>query len=155
MKRLLFDCAVVLLAAAGAYRWTHRPVPTRPPAIRGARPNLDMPPPSGLTSPQALDSGELVVPESAGDDRPHLAGSKQPRREPGLGDTPQILGEPAIDVTAAGASDGAPADDRSPWEDRLRKPWAFGAVVALFIVLYALGTRALRRGPGGRGFTRD
>ena len=37
----------------------------------------------------------------------------------------------------------------------LRQPWAMGAVVALFVVLYALGTRALRKGPGGRGFTHD
>jgi hypothetical protein len=131
MKRLLLDCSVVLLVAGGVYFWKHRPVPAPVPAISGARPDLAMP------------SAKQFSPE---------AGAR--RREKTLGETPQLLGQSAVDPTAGNVPDALP-DERSPWSDRLRQPWAVGAVVALFIVLYALMTRALRKGPGGHGFTHE
>ena len=151
MKRLLRDCTVVALVVWGAYSWTHPPVPRRAPVIPGAMPDLTMP--SARPFSAKVVSSMLVVRESSNDGSPHLAGS-QPRRERVLGGKPRLLGESAVDVTAGRVPDALP-DKRSPWSDRLRQPWALGAVVALFIVLYAVLTRALRRGPGGHGFTHD
>ncbi|MFI5363852.1 MAG: hypothetical protein ACHQ49_17965 [Elusimicrobiota bacterium] len=150
MKRLLLDCSVVALVAWGAYSWTHRPVPRRAPAISGAMPNLDMPPARAMTAD--LETSMLVVPEEAGRPEVHVRGAL--RREKTLGEKPQVLGGSAVDITAGGIPDALP-DEKSPWSDRLRQPWAFGAIVALFIVLYALMTRALRKGPGGHGFSHD
>jgi hypothetical protein len=154
--RLLRDCAVILFVVGGVYFWKHRPVPAPVPAYHGARPDLRMPAASGRPSSDAVDSAQYVVPEDPNGPRPHLAGKAraEPREQP-LGDKPQILGEPAVDVTAVDGPSGVLEDERSPWEERLRRPWAMGAVVALFFVLYALGTRALRKGPGGRGFRHD
>jgi len=150
VKRLLFDCAVVALVAWGAYSWTHRPAPRRAPAITGAMPNLGMPPARPMSA--EVDSSMMVAPEDAGRPEVHLKSARV--REKTLGETPQILGEPAADVTG-GQVPGALPDEQTPWEDRMRRPWAMGAVVALFIVLYALLARALRKGPGGRGFSHD
>jgi hypothetical protein len=141
---------VVLLVAGGVYFWKHRPVPAPVPAISGARPDLAMPSAKQF-SPEA-GSSMLVVPEDAGRPEAHLPSAR--RREKTLGETPQLLGQSAVDPTAGNVPDALP-DERSPWSDRLRQPWAVGAVVALFIVLYALMTRALRKGPGGHGFTHE
>jgi hypothetical protein len=150
MKRLLLDCSVVLLVVGGVYFWKHRPVPAPVPAISGARPNLSMPSAKPF-SPEAGTS-MLVVPEDGGHPQAHLPNAR--RRDKILGETPQLLGPSAVDVAAGNVPDALP-DERSPWSDRLRQPWAVGAVVALFIVLYALMTRALRKGPGGHGFTHE
>ena len=150
MKRLLLDCSVVLLVAWGAYSWTHRPVPRRAPAISGAMPNIRMPAARPMSA--EIGSSMLVVPEDAG--RPEVHAPGQRHREKTLGEKPDLLGGAAVDPTAGNVPDALP-DELSPWEDRLRQPWAVGAVVALFIILYALMTRALRKGPGGHGFSHD
>jgi hypothetical protein len=113
-------------------------------------PNLAMP--SARPYYAEVGSSMLVVREDSSDGQPHLAG--KPRRDRALGTIPRLLGESAVDVTAGQLPDALP-DTRSPWSNWLRQPWAAGAVVALFIVLYAVLTRALRRGPGGHGFTHD
>jgi hypothetical protein len=150
MKKLLRDCAVVALVVWGIYTWTHPPVLRREPVIPGAMPNLAMP----AVRPFSAEAGSsmLVVREESSDGQPHLDG--RPRRERALGTKPHLLGESAVDVTAGRVPDALP-DERSPWSDRLRQPWAVGAVVALFIVLYAVLTRALWRGSGEHGFTHD
>lgn len=150
MKRLLFDCSVVALVAFGAYSWTHRPAPRRAPAISGAMPDLAMPAARPMSA--EVGSSMLVAPEDAGGPDVHLKGARV--REKALGEKPRLLGASAADITGGRGSDALP-DEQTPWEDRMRQPWAMGAVVALFIVLYALLTRALRKGPGGRGFTHD
>ena len=156
MNRLLRDCTVVLLVVGSVYYWKYRPVPepVAIPAIPGEMPDLRMPSAPRLRTRRATDSATLVVHELAGNERPRLAGGKSDR-ERALGGKSRVLGGSAVDATAASGPDGVLDDERSPWEDRLRQPWAVGAVVALFVVLYALGVRALRRGPGGGGFTHD
>ena len=129
--KLLRDLLLIALAAGGGYWWTHRPAPQRAPAIAGDRPDLAMPAAPKL-APKVGSS--LTVPKDGGG-RP-------------------LLDRGAPDVTGGRASQPLP-DEQTPWQDLLRRPKAMGAVVALFIVLYALGARALRKGPGGRGFTHD
>lgn len=146
--KLLRDLLVIGLVAGGAYWWTHRPAPARAPAIAGARPDLSMPPPSAA-APKVGSSMQTLRHDGG---PVHLAGKAS--REQALGRKPELLGGGAVDVTGGRDSEPLP-DERTPWSDRMRRPWALGAVVALFIVLYALGTRALRKGPGGRGFTHD
>ena len=148
--KLLRDCFVVLLVAGGAYFWTHRPVPRRAPAVSGARPDLAMPAARPMSA--EVGSSMLVAPEDAGRPEVHLKSARV--HEKTLGEKPQLLGESAADITAGHVPDALP-DEQTPWEDRMRQPWAMGAVVALFIVLYALLTRALRKGPGGHGFSHD
>jgi hypothetical protein len=114
-------------------------------------PDLNMPAPGGRPSTVA-GSSMLIAPEDAGRPEVHLRGVRV--KEKTLGEKPRLLGPSAVDPTAGSAPDALP-DERSPWSDRLRQPWAVGAVVAFFIVMYALLTRALRKGPGGKGFTHD
>jgi hypothetical protein len=142
VKRLLLDCSVVLLVVGGAYFWRHPVSRPRAPAVSGAMPDLSMPENPALRTRTAVDSAQYVVRETAGG------------RERPLGSKPRLLGPSAVDAAAGSAPDALP-DERSPWSDRLRRPWALGAVAALFILLYAVLTRALRKGPGGHGFTHD
>ncbi|HXT00667.1 MAG TPA: hypothetical protein VN915_08345 [Elusimicrobiota bacterium] len=146
--KLLRDLAVIAAAVGGAYWWTHRPAPERAPAIAGARPDLAMPAASKL--PPNVGSSIETLRHDGGP--VHLAGKES--REQALGRKPELLGGGAVDVTGGRESEPLP-DERTPWRDFTRQPRAMAAVVALFIVLYLLGTRALRKGPGGRGFTHD
>ena len=148
--KLLRDCFALLLVAGGVYVWTHRPAPLLAPAISGARPDLAMPAAPALAP--KVGSSMLVLKEGAGDGQAHLGG--KPARERPLGESPRLLGASAVDITGGRVREPL-SGERSPWSDRLRQPWAMGAVVALFFVLYALLARALRKGPGGRGFTHD
>ena len=146
MKRLFLESALLALAVWGCWRWTHPPETPPTATFPGARPSLDMPAAPAL---RPAEPGEAmrVVPESLGAASGRAAGRARP-----LGSTPLLL-----------SARGAPADERSPaprpspptWDERLRDPRALGAVVALFLLCYALLARALRRGPGGRGFTND
>lgn len=146
--KLLRDLLIVALAAGGGYWWTHRPVPERAPAIAGERPDLAMPPAS-TALPKAGSSMETIRHDGG---PAHLAGKSS--REQALGSKPELLGGGAVDVTGARGSGTLP-DERAPFQDFTRRPAAVASVVALFVLLYLLGTRALRKGPGGRGFTHD
>lgn len=146
--KLLRDLLILALVGGGAYWWTHRPAPERAPAIAGARPDLAMP-----SAPKLAPKAGSSILVQSGDGGPvHLAGKAS--RERALGKKPELLGAGAVDVTGGRDSEPLP-DVRTPWQDFMRQPRAMAAVVALFILLYALGTRALRKGPGGRGFTHD
>jgi len=146
--KLLRDLLLLAAVGGGWYWWAHRPLPERAPAFSGARPDLAMP----AASASAPKVGSSLQ-ELHHDGGPvHLAGKSS--REQALGSKPQVLGGGAADVTGGQGAETLP-DERTPWSDRMRDPWAFAAVVALFAVLYALGTRALRKGPGGHGFTHD
>ena len=146
--KLLRDLLVIAAVAGGAWWWTHRPAPERAPAIAGARPDLAMSPATGLKP--AVGSSMAGLRHDGGP--VHLAG-KTSREQP-LGARPELLGGGADDVTGGRASEPL-HDERTPWEDFMREPRAMAAVVVLCSILYALGTRALRKGPGGRGFTHD
>jgi hypothetical protein len=153
--RLIRDLLALLLVAGGVYFWKHRPAPAPAPAIQGRRPNLSMPAAPGLRPADAPDSAGYVLPEENAVQKRHLAGkAPPPETQEALGDKPQILGAPAVDVVDPRGAAGI-EEARSSWEDRLRQPWALAAIAALFVVLYALGTRSLRKGPGGGGFTHD
>lgn len=144
MTRLLLESAVVAAIVWGGWRWTHPPPETPESTFAGTRPALDMPAAPTLRPAPAGDSMR-VAPEGIGGTERFGA------RERPLGTTPRMI------------SSGAPADARSPaprssaptWDERLRDPRALGVVFALFLGFWLLLTRALRRGPGGRGFTND
>jgi len=146
--KLLRDLLLLALAAGGWYWWKHQPAPERAPAFSGARPNLAMP--AASAAAPKVESSLQTLRRDGG---PIGLNGKQ-AREQALGRKPELLGAGAVDVTGGRASEPLP-DEQTPWEDRLHDPKAMAAVVALFIVLYALGTRALRKGPGGHGFTHD
>jgi hypothetical protein len=154
VKRLIFDCSVLALAAWGWYSWKHRPVPQPVPAYRGARPNLDMPAaPEGPAAPE-VESHIAVSAKDIDDSAPHLQGHPDVASH-ALGDRPKLFEKAGPDSTLADEPAGTLSSERSPWLERLTQPWTFAAIVALFLVLYAVLSRALRRGPGGHGFTHD
>jgi hypothetical protein len=148
--KLLRDLLFLSVLGGAAYWWTHQPVPQRPPALPGPRPNLAMP--AGPALIPRVENSLLVAKESTSVDV-HLNG-KQGKERPLAANKPQLLGEPAVDVTGGRDSEPLP-DERDIWNERLHDPRAMAAVVVLFILLYVLGTRALRKGPGGQGFTHD
>jgi|GEM_PF-2301628 len=143
--RFLFECAAVAAVVWGGWRWTHPPVEAPTPTFVGARPELEMPAAPTLR-PEKPGDAMRVTPDG------NLGGQEKfGARERPLGATPRLL------------STGAPADAQSPaprssgpsWDERLRDPRALGVVFAAFLLCWLLLGRALRRGPGGKGFTHD
>jgi hypothetical protein len=71
-----------------------------------------------------------------------------------------LVRKPSIepDSLALARSPEETGAEELPWLERLKRldrRVVVGAIAAFFLVLYAIGVRALRRGPGGGGFTHD
>src|SRR4051812_6338288 len=109
MRRLLFDCSVLLLAAWGLYYWKHRPEPVRQPAIAGVRPDLSMP--AASDRPPAVDRQDAiqVTKGNIPQDYPRLKGKpSQPRA---LGSKPQLFDQAPMPPQEKGPAESVLDED--------------------------------------------
>jgi hypothetical protein len=178
-RRLVLELAVVAGVGAFAYariapRWNGFFSPLKPALTEEAAAGAASAPEPGekpggpapaLSAPQARVSrprgpGEamLIVPEGTKEASEGFEGSGEPPRlrktAPKVFERAPIEKDsPALAKPAAAPDSGLPG-----WLLRLQAldPRAvIGAVVGVFLLLYFLGVAALRRGPGGKGFTHD
>lgn len=179
-RRLVLELAVVAGVSAAAYvriapRWNGFFSPLKPAVTEetaaaaasalepgekpGARSSELAAPQAKLGRPRGPGEAMLVVPE----ERPR-ENAKSPG---GTGEAPQLNKEapkvferaPIAQDSLALAKAGAAPESKLPgWLLRLQAldPRAvIAAVVGVFLLLYFFGVAALRRGPGGKGFTHE
>ena len=178
-RRLVLELAVVAGVGAFAYariapRWNGFFSPLKPAVTEetaaaaasapepGEKPGAPAP---ALSAPQARFSrprgpGEamLVVPEGTKETSTGFDGSGEPpelrKTAPKVFERAPIAKDsPALAKPAAAPESGLPG-----WLARLQAldpRMIVGVIVALFLLLYAAGVAALRRGPGGKGLTHD
>lgn len=150
--KLTRDLVLIAVVCLGFYGWRHRLIPKPKPLFKGPAPTLAMPAPSNVPARPDAGEGMLVEKESLGGPERHAPGQRS--RSKTLGETPRLLsGEAAPSLDDARPS--PPADDQSTWLDRAATPKGMAAVFGLFVLCYLVLGRALRKGPGGHGFTHD
>lgn len=149
--RFYVQLTLLLAAAGGLVYWRMKPAPPAlpRPAYEGPAPRLEMPRVPPVPKPYVETSMQVKY-ESAG---PKRLKGQTPRPAP-LGPVAPVLASarPARsldtpDLPAASAETG------TDWASYLRDPRMLGAVALLFLALYSILARALKRGPGQRPIT--